>query len=86
MAWLTCTLVMNTLDVGVLMNLPLLPSDKFIETYHVVEDLKHELFLSDIEEVDKFLRYYERYWLRQVGSSQLSVFHKEKRTTNFHAN
>ena len=76
--------------VQLLMNLPLLPSEKIVETYHLVKDSKPELFPSDIEKVDKFLRYYERYWLRQVGSSRLSVFNKEKRTTNdlesFHAN
>ena len=64
------------------MNLPLLPSEKISETYHLVKNLKPELLATDIEKVDKFLRYYERYWLRQVGSSRLSVFQKGKRTTN----
>ena len=75
--------------VQLLMNLPLLPSEKISETFHLVKDLKPELLATDIEKVDKFLRYYERYWLRQVGSSRLSVFQKGKQTTNdlesFHA-
>ena len=75
--------------VQLLMNLPLLPSEKISETFHLVKDLKPELLATDIEKVDNFLRYYEKYWLRQVGSSRLSVFQKGKRTTNdmesFHA-
>ena len=72
------------------MNLPLLPSGKIIETYYLLKDTKPELLHSDNERVRNLFRYYEKYWLRKIGPIRLSVFQKEKRTTNdleiFHAN
>ena len=73
-----------------LMNLPLLPSDKIIETYYLLKDSVPELLHSDKKKITVFFTYYERYWLRKIGPMRLSVFRNEKRTTNdlesFHAN
>ena len=48
----------------------------------MLKDSKPELQQLDNDRVEKLLRYYERYWLRQVKPLRLSVFQKEKRTTN----
>ena len=48
-----------------LMNLPLPPSGKIIETYHLLKDAKPELLHSDNERVRIFFIYYEKYWLRK---------------------
>ena len=45
---------------------------------------------SENEKMKKLLKYYQIYWLEQIGSSRLSVFQNNKPTTNdlesFHAN
>ena len=64
-----------------LMNLPLLPSDKIIETYYLLKDSVPELLHSDKKKITVFFTYYERYWLRKIGPMRLSVFRNEKRKT-----
>ena len=72
------------------MNLSLLTSGKICETYYLLKDTKPELLHSDTERVRNLFRYYEKYWLRKIGPIRLSVFQKEKLTTNdlesLHAN
>ncbi|KAI6658396.1 hypothetical protein LOD99_15198 [Oopsacas minuta] len=73
-----------------LMCLPLLPSDLIVPMFSCIKQEKPLLPQSENENVIKLLKYYERYWLGQVGPSRQSVFHTEKLTTNdlesFHAN
>ena len=57
-----------------LMNLPLLPSGKIIETYYLLKDTKPELLHSDN---GNLFRYYQKYWLRKISPIRLSVFQKE---------
>ena len=72
------------------MCLPLLPPDHMVHMFDCLKQDKPLLMQTENENVMKLLRYYERYWLGQVGPSRLSVFQVEKRTTNdlesFHAN
>ena len=71
------------------MCLPLLLSSKIVEMYEY-QLVKPELPQTENDKVTKLLKYFERYWLEQIGPSRLSVFQNEKRTTNdlesFHAN
>ena len=57
--------------------------------YDYLKSVKLELPRSENDKVTKLLRYYKRYWLKQIGLSRISVFQNEKRTTNdlesFHA-
>ena len=64
-----------------LINLPLLPSSKIIETYYLLKEAKLELLHSDNKRVIKLFRHYEKYWLRKIGPVRLSVF-KKKKTNN----
>ena len=72
-----------------LMRLPLLPCDKIMEMFNYLKHKKPDLPTSENEKVKKLLRYYERFWLEQIGPSRLSVFQNDKRTNNdlesFHA-
>ena len=71
-------------------NSALLRSDLIVRMFSYIKQKKTLLPQSENEKVMKLLKYYERYWLGQVGPTRLSVFHTEKRTTNdlesFHAN
>ena len=49
-----------------LMNLPLLPSSKIIETYYLLKEAKPKLLHSENERVRNLFRYYEKYWLRKI--------------------
>ena len=73
-----------------LMCLPLLPSDRIIEMFNYLKINRADIPESENEKMKKLLKYYQRYWLEQIGSSRLSVFQNNKRTTNdlesFHAN
>ena len=52
-----------------LLSLPLLPSNKIADIYHYI---KHERpILSQLD--DEKFRYYEKYWLGQIGASRISV-------------
>ena len=72
-----------------LMCLPLLPYDKIIEMFNYLKHKIPDLPTSESEKVKKLLRYYERFWLEQIGPSRLSVFQNDKRTNDdlesFHA-
>ena len=72
-----------------LMFLPLLPHDKIMEMFNYLKHKIPDLPTSENEKVKKLLRYYERFWLEQIGPSRLSVFQNDKRTNNdlesFHA-
>ena len=76
--------------IELLMCLPLIPPDHMVHMFDCLKQDKPLLMQTENENVMKLLRYYERYWLGQVGPSRLSVFQVEKRTTNdlesFHAN
>ena len=64
------------------MCLPLLPSDRIIEMFNYLKINRPDIPESENEKMKKLLKYYQRYWLEQIGSSRLSVFQNNKRTTN----
>ena len=63
-----------------IMAIPLLPCDLIHSTYSVLEI--PVLQQSDKLKLDAFLRYFKRYWLRQVTPIELSVFDLENGTNN----
>ena len=67
-------------------------SETNVENRKLLTKVKHKipyLTTSENEKVKKLLRYYERFWLEQIGPSRLSIFQNDKRTKNdlesFHA-
>ena len=54
----------------ILMCLPLLPSDKIIEMFNYLKHKIPDLPLPENEKVKKLLRYYERFWLEQIGPAR----------------
>ena len=65
-----------------LLSLPLLPSNKIVDMYHHLKHEKPILSQLDNEKLEKLLLYYEKYWLKQIGASRLSVYQNAKRTNN----
>ena len=56
--------------IELLICLPLLPSDRIIEMFKYLKMNKPVIPESENEKMKKLLKYYQRYWLEQIGSSR----------------